>query len=48
VYGGRIESKEKLASEVNKWSNAETKKCIIEWKFARQDADSKLPKHYVP
>jgi DDE superfamily endonuclease len=46
--GGRIESKEKLASEVNKWSNARNKKkCIIEWKFTRQDADRKLSKHYV-
>ena len=46
--GGRIESKEKLTSELLIWSkdrNEEHKK--IEWKFTRQEADRKLSKHYV-
>ena len=46
--GGRIDSKEKLTSEVLIWSkdrNEEHKK--IEWKFTRQEADRKLSKHYV-
>jgi hypothetical protein len=46
--GGRIESKEKLKSEVKKWSrDRNKKKCTIEWKFTRQDADKKLSKYYV-
>jgi hypothetical protein len=46
--GGRIESKEKLRSEVKKWAtDRNKKKCTIEWKFTRQDADKKLSKHYV-
>lgn len=46
--GGRIESKEKLASDVKIWSKERNKKqCDIEWKFTRQDADKKLSKHYV-
>lgn len=46
--GGRIESKEKLIAEVNKWSKDRNKrKCTIEWKFTKQDADTKLSKHYV-
>lgn len=46
--GGRIESKEKLISEVKKWAKDRNKhKCKIEWKFTRQDADKKLSKHYV-
>lgn len=46
--GGRIESKEKLMSEVLIWSkerNEEQKK--IEWTFTKQEADKKLSKHYV-
>lgn len=46
--GGRIESKEKLMSEVLIWSkdrNEEQKK--IEWTFTKQKADEKLSKHYV-
>lgn len=46
--GGRMKSKEKLASDVKIWSNERNKnKCNIEWKFTRQDADKKLSKHYV-
>jgi hypothetical protein len=46
--GGRIESKEKLTSEVKKWAKERNKnKCKIEWKFTRQDADKKMSKHYV-
>jgi hypothetical protein len=46
--GGRIESKEKLMSELLIWSkeiNEEQKK--LEWKFTKQQADEKLSKHYV-
>lgn len=46
--GGRIESKEKLKKKVSKWAkNRNKKKCTIDWKFTRQDADKKLSKHYV-
>jgi DDE superfamily endonuclease len=46
--GGRIESKERLKSEVTLWSKERNKnKSKIEWKFTRQDADKKLSKHYV-
>jgi len=46
--GGRIESKERLASDVKIWSKERNdKQCDIEWKFTRQDADKKLSKHYV-
>ena len=46
--GGRIQSKEKLESEVTIWSKQRnSNKCNIEWKFTRQDADLKLSKHYV-
>ena len=46
--GGRIESKEKLTSNVMIWSKERNdKQCDIEWKFTRQDADKKLSKHYV-
>ena len=46
--GGRIESKERLASDVMIWSKERNdKQCDIEWKFTRQDADKKLSKHYV-
>lgn len=46
--GGRIESKEKLESEVTLWSKQRNRnKCKIEWKFTKQDADKKLSKHYV-
>jgi len=46
--GGRIADKETLKNEVKKWSQSRNKrKCIIEWKFTRQDADKKLSKHYV-
>lgn len=46
--GGRIESKERLKSDVKIWSKKRNdKQCDIEWKFTRQDADKKLSKHYV-
>lgn len=46
--GGRIESKERLLSDVSIWSKERNKKrCNIEWRFTRQDADRKLSKHYV-
>lgn len=46
--GGRIETKECLKKEVSKWAKQRNrKKCTIEWKFTKQDADSKLSKHYV-
>lgn len=46
--GGRIESKEKLETEVTIWSKERNdNECKIDWKFTRQDADKKLSKHYV-
>jgi hypothetical protein len=46
--GTKIESKEKLSLEVSKWSKERNKrKCTIDWKFTKQDADKKLSKHYV-
>ena len=46
--GGRVESKEKLASDTTIWSNdRNNNNCCIEWKFTRQDADKRLSKHYV-
>jgi len=46
--GGRIESKEKLESSVEIWSEDRNKNnCKIEWKFTKQDADKKLSKYYV-
>ena len=46
--GGRIESKDRLASDVMIWSKERNdKQCNIEWKFTRQHADKKLSKHYV-
>lgn len=46
--GGRIANKEQLKKEVTKWARVRNKKkCTIEWKFTRQDADRKLSKHYV-
>jgi hypothetical protein len=46
--GGRIESKEKLESEVMIWSKKRNEnECKIEWKFTQQDADKRLAKHYV-
>jgi hypothetical protein len=46
--GGRIETKKKLTAEVKKWNkDRNKKKCKIEWKFTKQDADKKLSKHYV-
>jgi hypothetical protein len=46
--GGRIESKEKLEKEVLIWSkDRNDRKCNIEWKFTKQDADNKLSQHYV-
>lgn len=46
--GGRIESKERLESDLMIWSQDRNKKqCNIEWKFTRQDADKKLSRHYV-
>lgn len=47
--GGRIESKEKIETDVRIWSKQRNKEKIkIDWKFTRQDADIKLSKHYVP
>ncbi len=46
--GGRIESKDRLATNVMIWSKERNdKQCDIKWKFTRQDADKKLSKHYV-
>jgi hypothetical protein len=46
--GDRIGSKEQLKKRVIKWSGFRNKrKCTIEWKFTKQDADEKLSKHYV-
>ena len=46
--GGRIDSGEKLNTEVTKWAmERNRRKCKIEWKFTRQEADKKLSKHYV-
>ncbi len=46
--GGRIESKDKLSHNVQQWAKKRNKdKATIEWKFARQDADKKLGKHYI-
>lgn len=46
--GGRIESKEKLTSNVMIWSKERNdKQCNIEWTFTRQEADQKLSRHYV-
>jgi len=46
--GGRMSSKELVSSEVQKWAKGRNKKkCTIQWKFTRQDADRKLSKHYV-
>lgn len=46
--GGRIESQEKLISDLCIWSKYRNRnKKSIEWKFTRQDADKKLSKHYV-
>ncbi len=44
----RIESRERLHSEVNAWQAARNaQRRTIEWKFTRQDADRKLGRHYV-
>jgi hypothetical protein len=46
--GGRIGSKKKLTAAVTKWVKGRNKKkCTIDWRFTRQDADKKLSKHYV-
>jgi hypothetical protein len=46
--GRRIDSKEKLTSELMIWSKERNDRhCHIEWKFTRQDADKKLSRHYV-
>lgn len=46
--GTRIESKEKLSVTLEKWTRDRNgKKCTIEWKFTRQQADKKLSKYYV-
>lgn len=46
--GGRIDSREKLKTEVTRWVKERNKdKFTIEWKFTRQEADKKLSKHYV-
>lgn len=43
--GGRIESKEKLESSVEIWSEDRNKNnCKIEWKFTKQDVDKKTIK----
>lgn len=46
--GGRIESKERLESDLMIWSKERNDNhCNIKWQFTRQDADKKLSKHYV-
>ena len=46
--GERIATQKGLRSKVTKWANSRNKKrCTIDWKFTRQDADKKLSKHYV-
>ena len=46
--GGRIESKERLETDVTIWSKERNRnESKIEWKFTRQDADKKLSNHYV-
>src|SRR5438034_3286334 len=46
--GGRIESQEKLVSDLYVWSKYRNRnRKSIEWKFTRQDADKKLSRHYV-
>ena len=46
--GGRMATKEQVQTEVKKWAKTRNKrKCTIEWKFTRQDADEKLSKHYA-
>lgn len=46
--GGRIANKKTLTEMLEKWTvDRNEKKCHIEWKFTRQDADKKLSKHYV-
>jgi len=46
--GGRIESQEKLVSDLYIWSKYRNRnRKSIEWKFTRQDADKKLSRHYV-
>jgi hypothetical protein len=46
--GARIESKEKLNTQVQQWAKNRNKtQATIEWKFTRQQADKKLSKHYV-
>ena len=44
----RIESRNLLRSEVDAWQQARNAlQRTIEWKFTRQDADTKLGRHYV-
>jgi hypothetical protein len=44
----RIESRHMLRSEVDAWQQARNAlQRTIEWKFTRQDADTKLGRHYV-
>ena len=46
--GGRIESKERLETDVTIWSKERNRnEGKIEWKFTRQEADKKLSNHYV-
>jgi len=46
--GGRIESQEKLISDLLIWSKDRNRnKKDIQWQFTRQDADKKLSRHYV-
>jgi hypothetical protein len=46
--GGRIESQEKLVSDLCVWSKYRNRnRKSIEWKFTKQDADKKLSRHYV-
>jgi DDE superfamily endonuclease len=46
--GTRVGSKEDLEHNVTNWSQMRNRKrCSIEWKFTRQDADKKLSAHYV-
>ena len=46
--GGRIKTKERLESDVKiRSQERNANECKIQWKFTRQDADNKLPQHYV-
>jgi hypothetical protein len=45
---GRIGTEEKMIAELQAWENKRNQeKKMIEWKFTKQDADSKLSKYYI-